>query len=88
LPITRCSFGAVIVDCAVPSGAPTPVRLPAWDDPDDTERTRVLVASLGELVRWWLQAIDSGGWCIEAATGSWVRDEDRIPPQRALTGLV
>lgn len=68
----------VVCDCAVPDGAPSPVRLLNYGDRG--EKAEVPVArSMGELVLRWLDGFDAGAYEWLPDPGRWDRDFERIP---------
>jgi cell wall assembly regulator SMI1 len=48
----------------------------------------VVARSFGEMVRWWIQALEAGAWRFDEEDGRWVRTYELIPPERDQTGLV
>jgi cell wall assembly regulator SMI1 len=87
-PITVTGYGAVIAcDCSVAPEAPTPIRLVDWGH---NERSDVPVAdSFGQMVIWWIEAIETGAWWYDAGLGRWEIDHSRLRDTSvALTRLV
>jgi len=86
-PITKNMGGGTIAcDCAVPQGAVTPIRMVDWAR---NERFRdPVVSSLGEVVEWWIEALDGGAWRYDAREARWQNRYDLHEPARELTGLV
>jgi len=68
--ITLCgdvSHPRIACDCGVPPGAPSTIH---YFDPEfNDEPRRPKAASLGELVRLWIEALDDGTWQIDPAAG-------------------
>ncbi len=76
LPLVQRSNGDTIaVDCAVPPGVPTTLRLIYWDDPEHIAATQ---PSLAALVEVWLLALRSGAWRYEPGWG-WHRELLDLP---------
>lgn len=87
-PITVTGYGAVIAcDCSVPDDSPTPIRVVDWGH---NERSDVPAAqSFGQMVEWWIEALESGAWRYDQTLGRWVIDHDRLEdPHLGLTRLV
>jgi cell wall assembly regulator SMI1 len=87
-PITNTGSGGVIAcDCEVASGAATPVRFVHWGHKEDSE---VPVAdSFGQMVAWWIEAIECGAWRYDNDLERWEIDHSRLPdPSLELTRLV
>jgi cell wall assembly regulator SMI1 len=88
LPITMAGYGAVVAcDCSVAHDEPTPIRVVDWAH---NERSNVPVAeSFGEMVGWWIEAIESGAWRYDSGLGRWEIDHSRLrDSELALTRLV
>jgi cell wall assembly regulator SMI1 len=87
-PITNTGYGAVIsCDCSVAEGAPTPIRAVHWGHNEESD---VPVAeSFGQMVAWWIDAIEVGAWRYDTGLGRWEIDRQRLPdPSLELTRLV
>jgi cell wall assembly regulator SMI1 len=87
-PITNTGYSAVIAcDCSVAEGAPTPIRAVQWGYNEESD---VPVAeSFGQMVAWWIDAIELGAWRYDTGLGRWEIDPQRLPdPSLELTGLV
>jgi hypothetical protein len=83
-PLTQ--LGGIAIDCSVPFGSPTPVRLLDWHFEDFQQ---VKASSLGEVVTWWIEALDQGVWRYEEKDGRWECDWDLLDdPVRRSSGLV
>ncbi len=80
----------VVCDCSVPRGEPTPVRCVDYHgDPEGAYfRGEAPARSLGELVRWWIETIDSGGWTYVPRYQAWERDDERCDAWRLRAGLL
>jgi cell wall assembly regulator SMI1 len=48
----------------------------------------VVASSLGEMVGWWIEALESGAWRYDDEHDRWDRTYELIPPERDRTGLV
>lgn len=64
----------IVIDCSVPEGAPTPIRLIDWQNVEGFFKLRA--RSLGEMVGWWIRAIDSGAWQWDAEGRRWTRHDE------------
>jgi cell wall assembly regulator SMI1 len=87
-PITNTGYGAVIAcDCSVAQGAPTPIRAVHWGHKEDSD---VPVAeSFGQMVGWWIEAIERGAWRYDTALERWEIDRGKLAdPRLELTRLV
>ncbi len=87
LPITESGNGTVVTcDCSVGPGDPTPVRAIFWGDMSEarTPATR----SFGQLVEWWIDALDAGAWHYDEAIGRWHYSYERVPTGRQRTGAL
>lgn len=80
------SQGRVACECNIPTNSPVPVL-----DVDYHKAAypgAVVCHSLGKMVRWWIEALESGAWHFDPERGRWDRIEELIPPERDETGLV
>lgn len=82
VPIVGMSYGVIACDCSHTERAPA--RLITWVDGMYESGT----ASLAEMVEWWNDAIDGGGWKPTTGPGSWITSTERLPPERRMTGLL
>jgi hypothetical protein len=48
----------------------------------------VVARSLGEMVRWWIEALESGAWRYDPDHNWWDRHAELVLPERESTGLV
>jgi cell wall assembly regulator SMI1 len=88
LPIATEDTGRVIVcSCGDPSGVLSPVHALEWGEAASEVADRG-TRSFGELVTWWIEALDSGGWHYDAGTRTWTQRADRIDPDRIAACLV
>lgn len=85
LPIAR--LGSIACECAVEEGAPTPIL---DTDPQVNRATpaRVVAHSFGEMVSWWIDAIECGAWRYDGVRMVWDRRPELLSPRRAASGLV
>jgi cell wall assembly regulator SMI1 len=85
-PITVAVYGAVIAcDCSDPDAERTPIRPVHWASGVMGD---VKARSWGEMVTWWLDAMDHGAWRYEPSEGRWERDHEALDPELELTRLV
>jgi hypothetical protein len=68
LPITGIQLPFVI-DCSVAEGEPTPIRCIDWQDVDGFFEPRA--GSFGQMIIWWMSAIDSGAWRWNPERNQW-----------------
>jgi hypothetical protein len=61
------SYPRLVCECAVPAGEPSPVHY--FDPEGNMDPRQPRLASVGELVHLWLEALDDGTWHIDATTG-------------------
>jgi cell wall assembly regulator SMI1 len=88
LPITNTGYGGVIAcDCSVATQDPTPIRMVDWGGKEDSD---VPVAeSFGQMVAWWIDAMERGAWRYDTGLGRWEIDHQRLAdPSLELTRLV
>jgi cell wall assembly regulator SMI1 len=84
-PISHGEPGILVCDGATSDDA-APVRVINYHDIDDFREVRA--RSLGEMVTWWIEAIDHGGWTYNAERQTWDRDPPGLETEREATGLV
>jgi cell wall assembly regulator SMI1 len=80
------SGGRVACECRVEPDAPVPVL-----DVDYHKAAYpgvVAARSLGEMVRWWIEAIESGAWRFDVDANQWQSHEELMPPERERSGLL
>jgi hypothetical protein len=79
--------GPIMCDCSVPEGEPTPIYFSGSHDarPEDFERPAA--RSFGEMVTWWIEAIEDGVWRWDSGLEAWAIHPDLLDPERR-TGLV
>ena len=87
-PITVSGSGGVVsCDCSVPEGASTPIRMVHWGHKEDSDVP--VAASFGQMVAWWIDAIERGAWRYDTNLGRWEIDHQKLAdPRRELTRLV
>jgi len=78
--------GVIACDCAVDIDAPVPI-LDVDYHHTDVPGT-VAARSFGEMVRWWIEALESGAWRYKPEEHWWERREELVPPEREQVGLV
>jgi hypothetical protein len=86
LPIASEDTGTVIA-CVCKDQSLAPVRALAWGEAASDVSNRG-TRSFGELINWWIDAMDSDGWRYDACAGSWQRNRERLRPERVQTLLV
>jgi cell wall assembly regulator SMI1 len=87
LPLTAALNGTVVlIDCSVAEDAASPIYALRWDSVHEPRQPGA--RSFGEMVGWWIEALDQGAWRYDAAIGRWNYDYEMLPPERELTGLV
>jgi hypothetical protein len=85
-PVTEASHGGIVAcDCTDPTAMRTPIRAVHWKN---VVLGKIRARSFGEMVTWWIEAIDSGAWRYDAEVAAWRYDWERLEPERELTGLV
>ena len=80
------SHGKVACQCAVAASDPVPILNVDYHHVDVPGT--IAAHSFGEMVRWWIEALESGAWIYEPEHDWWERREELVPPERELTGLV
>jgi cell wall assembly regulator SMI1 len=88
-PLASGGDGRVMAcDCDITEGAPTPIHYVHWEKAGDDSHQPV-APSLGVVVSWWIEAIDSGAWRYDGDAARWESRPDLLPnPALELTGLV
>jgi|SRR5215203_3691282 len=76
------------VACEVAIGPDVPVSVLDVDYHKAAHPGAVVAQSLGEMVRWWIEALESGAWRYDDEHNRWERVYELIPPERDRTGLV
>lgn len=75
-----------VVDCSVPQGEPTPITFVDWENLHTPTLPRA--RSLGEMISWWIYALDRGAWVFDAATGKWAEDVELIAEEYRFNPLM
>jgi cell wall assembly regulator SMI1 len=65
-----------VIDCSVPEGEPTPLRFIDLADVEESPKPRA--QSLGQMVSWWIAALETGAWKWDRQSETWERDRDRL----------
>lgn len=86
-PITYSS-GPISCDCAIAEGDPTPIYHVHSHDYDIDGVTHPKARSFGEMVTWWIEALNDEIWKWDPSTGSWDYFYKRLHRQRGVSGLV
>jgi cell wall assembly regulator SMI1 len=69
-PISDTGSGGVVAcDCSVAPGSPTPIRMVHWGHKEDSDEP--VADTFGEVVSWWIAAIERGAWWYDAGAGRW-----------------
>lgn len=80
------SLGKEACDCAVEVDAPVPILNVDYHHVDVPGT--VSARSFGEMVRWWIEALEVGAWVYDPEDDWWRQKPELISPERELTGLV
>ncbi len=78
--------GRVACDLAVNPDAPVPVL--DVDYHKVAQPGAIVAKSLGEMVAWWIEALETGAWHYDDGHDRWERTYELVPPERDQTGLV
>lgn len=82
IPILSPENGTTIgCDCSVPPGSPSPLYVVWWKLPDHDGPQRA-TGSLGQMVEWWIEAINTGIWQYDRDAHRWHRDYRAVPRDR------
>jgi len=76
------------VACDLMSGPGASVSVLDVDYHKTSKPGTIAAQSLGEMVRWWIEALESGAWRYEPEHNRWARREELVPPEREQVGLV
>jgi hypothetical protein len=86
LPLLSPDNGTTIgCDCSVARGRPSPLYVVWWKLPD-YDGAQLSTGSMGQMIEWWMDAIESGIWRYDPAATLWTRDYRAVPPEKE--GLV
>jgi hypothetical protein len=76
----------VACDCAVEPDAPVPILK---GDPHLVDEVGTVAArSFGEMVQWWIEALETGIWIYEPDHDRWERKPELISRELDLTRLI
>ncbi len=75
----------MMVETAVPDGAPAPINVGEWGDFE--EQRRVRVASLTDVVATWVRPIEDGVYTYDPTIMAWRTDARRLTLELALAGV-
>ena len=81
-------LGEIRCDCSGAQSAPVPIYWAYSHDHDAEGLTVPKVESFGTMVRWWIEALESGAWRYELENHRWERHPERLSPDRERSGLV
>jgi cell wall assembly regulator SMI1 len=70
VPLFNPGTGYHVADCGLGPAGVTPIR---WVDWHHEERLPPATDSLGQLVEWWIEAIELGIWMWDQDSGMWTR---------------
>jgi hypothetical protein len=84
IPLVRAE-GSIVIETDVPDNAPSPVRVYWFDEPAAPPD----LASLGEAVSLWIEAMDQGAWRYDHHQDRWEVDHEiRASLRAAKRGLI
>jgi hypothetical protein len=63
----------IVIDCSVAEGQATPLRIVDWQDVEGFLEPQA--QSLGQMVSWWIEAIDVGALEWNGADRKWLRHD-------------
>jgi hypothetical protein len=87
LPITTNGAGTTIAcDCSVADGVPSPIHAVNWGARENFHESAA--PSLGQMVTWWIEALDSGAWRYDPDAARWDYDWELVDRERQITGLI
>jgi cell wall assembly regulator SMI1 len=75
----------VAIDCQGGPKEPAPVYVLTPEDPGPPDR---VADSIGELVEWFIGASDCGAWAWLTAENRWDYDDEKLPPEMRIVGLL
>lgn len=76
----------VVIDCSVPESQPTPLRFIDLQDVEGSPKPRA--QSLGQMLSWWIEAIDCGAWRWNRERSQWDRHDELLPSALRANPLV
>jgi len=80
------SHGMLACESAVDADAPVPILHVDYHHVDVPGE--ISARSFGEMVRWWIEALEAGVWIYEPEHDWWERREELVPPEREGRGLI
>jgi cell wall assembly regulator SMI1 len=83
LPLVHPGGGSFAIDTGVGEDEPVPV----YRYHSDTQPGAPDLASIGDLVTIWIDALDSGAWQWEPNDGRWIYDDALLDPRVSRLGL-
>jgi hypothetical protein len=86
LPISGDPSHPVVIDCSVAEGMPTPLRVIDWEDIDGFFKPRA--ESLGQLVSWYMKAMDAGAWRWSPERRQWDVRRELLDDELRMTPLL
>jgi hypothetical protein len=86
-PITE-RRGEIRCDCSVPANVPTPIYWAYSHDHDAEGLTKPRVHSFGTMVRWWIDALETGAWTYDTDAHRWTHNPGLVSAARERSGLV
>jgi cell wall assembly regulator SMI1 len=87
-PVTLTGYGGVVAcDCSVDDALRTPIRMVWWAGRESYADP--VTQSFGEMVSWWIDAMETGAWHFDTGHGEWQANHDLLADRsRELTRLV
>lgn len=85
VPLLDPGVGTLVADCRLGRAGLTPIRHVDWHD---EERRPPCTDSLGQLVEWWIEAIEHGIWTYDPDRGVWVRARWGSEIEQRYCGLI
>jgi hypothetical protein len=88
-PITTSASGnTVACDCSTGAAAATPIRVVDWHAATEPGAHLPRARSFGEMVSWWIEAIDTGVLAYDRDAGHRTCEGRRLSPRQPLSRLV
>jgi hypothetical protein len=85
IPITGPQH-PLVIDCSVAADEPTPIRVIDWQNVDGFFKPRA--ESLGQMVSWWIEAIDCGAWRWDPERNQWNTHDELLERELRTNPLV
>jgi len=79
-------LGDIACDCSVADHAPSPIF--DADYHHTLGPPQVRARSFGEMVEWWIEALNDGAWRYDPERGTWIKHLHLLDPDRERSGLV